>query len=523
MDTVERVRDALQQGAGRLDLEGLGAEAVMRQAAGRARRVRAMVAVAAVTALTVVAAGAWRLSSQPSQTVVMQDGGVAGARVASEPLVAGWQEAPGVPDRLGRVVTTTDGTSFALSGPTDAGAPVTLRRSTGGGSWEAVVVPGGLLPADLAARDDRLNVLGVPSVAMADPGPQVVVSTDGGTSWAAATLPSATRPPQARVPIRREPHTAMRLAAGDRGLVALVHTGYRLDTNSLEPAATGTQSWIPTTEGMRLVEQPCPLHPMLTPEGRPADSEGCVPTIIATVPWTELGLDGVADLEVTELFVSTEGTEWHATGSPLDGRFVTDLIATADGFLALLSLPPPSAAGVPAGEPIIELWRSADGASWERLDPPHLPRPHSLGVFGDDRVFGLSEASERLVVLSEDGGATWSAVDLGPALADRAGDIALTPVAAAGPLGVAVVATVVTQGSEAPTFPYPAGGFGQLLLTSPDARRWTATAVAEIAGDAAALSSHVAVGGDFVLLTARWLDRQDQQPAHRHFVAMPPR
>jgi hypothetical protein len=206
--------------------------------------------------------------------------------------------------------------------------------------------------------------------------------------------------------------------------------------------------------------------------------------VLGTITWSDIGLNSAADLTRQQMLVSTDGTQWDHATAPAIG-FVTDLVAAGDGFLLLADRGRTfEGPGVGPGTEST-LMRSTDAHSWT-----DVTTPAGLGVqaIAGNRVIGVDAAG--VVQTSSNGGATWTATNLGSQLPAGTPDATGT-VTDAGPLGFAVVVTADANPKDAtPGYDY--------LLFSTDGITWSTSDLATAGAPAGAYPMQVIVGADHI-------------------------
>lgn len=541
MDIEQRMRTALRQGADRLQLPEPGPTAARDRAR---RRVRRRQAGAGGAAAIVVVVGAITASQYlPTHKVEFDSAAGAGGGAAGAVLDdLDWRDADGVVGDAKEVVQTADGVYFALSTAPgarredhpDGAVPQALYRSTDGLSWEVADLGEDPWVADLGARGGVLYAVSTAPATQGDDTGQIGVSTDGGTTWMQADLPSTATAPDADVALQG-PFARAGIAVGESAMLAVTSSTYRIAGEDVFSADElhGDRAVLTTAAGMELLDASCGESTVPAVAGAPPQEAGAPEAVpspraeadhvepspctredaepLRTVPWSELGLDSAADLRVDELFRSEDGEHWEAIDAgALAGRDVVDLTAGPQGFLAVTRSH--GADGSSVG-----LLRSADGTAWEEV--LGMGAVSALGFVGE-RIVGTTTSGHGTVeaVASGDGGATWTRTDL-TELVDPDGTGVVIAVVAqdAGALGAAVVTAAYREEPSQP-------GAAQLtLLTSADGVRWSVTPLADIVDGEPSSVAWVAVGEDSIVLTAAW-PREGEAPVRtRTFVGTPTR
>jgi hypothetical protein len=200
--------------------------------------------------------------------------------------------------------------------------------------------------------------------------------------------------------------------------------------------------------------------------------------VVATIPWSAVGLTGADGLDSVQVLVERDGV-WTPVEAPaLDGVSTVRLVAAGQDLI----LEGSDASGRAT------VLTSVDGASW---------RPVAVGE--GSRIGGLGNAwvdvpegrdGSPVVRSSVDQGASWSSIDLG-AVDGRLASTVIWSVDS-GPLGLAAIA-VDHADDPASTTSY--------LVTTRDLQHWTVTPLRDIAGATTAAAS-VHVGTDRIVVTA---------------------
>jgi hypothetical protein len=500
-EQLDQVRDALRRETEQLQPVGLGYEAVQRRGSRRRNRGRALVAVATVTCL----AGAGVALSH-------RDGGkhvVVAAQPTTPPPSLAFRVVAG---EVGYAThfTSSDGVTYALStAPGTVGTPTQPGQalySTKDGEHWTVADQGEPWISDLAENSGVLYAIGTAPGApnIQDVHFRLSTSHDGGKQWAATDLPFDQSPPTATVPLTSSP--SVHLARNGSTTVALLTEQFSPDLDALVAArAAGRQnvSAQPTANGFDVVDlSECQASRQTQAAGaaiagaagaatttapgdgaKPGRDTGCEhPPVISTITWSDLGLHSGADLTRQQILVSTDGSHWeHATG-PTTG-FVSNLVATTDGFLLLSDSGSPFYGSTPGTE--TALFRSTDARTWTNVPMPDHPAAQAIA---GDRVIDVDAAG--VVHTSTDGGTTWTATSVAAQLPAGAAAVTGTLVDA-GPLGFAVVADADPHtGDEVRGHDY--------LLFSTDGSTWSTSDLDAAGAPAAAYPLQVMVGADHI-------------------------
>ena len=294
---------------------------------------------------------------------------------------------------------------------------------------------------------------------------------------AATTTPPTTVPPADPAPTTAPPATAPPTTAGPSATTAPPTTagpGTTAPPTTAGPSTTAP----PTTAGPSTTAPPTTAPPTTTapaPDTTTPPTTAAAPeaTVVRTVTWAEMGIEGPEDLASSNQVLRWDGDAWEAldgAGDAFDGLNGASLDVAGGRFVA-------NAWMVDEGKPVA--FTSEDGSAWAQVTPP-----------GGGTVYGMGSALVAVETgpgkVSTDGGATWADFDL-----TEAG--ALEPVEgtsiAAGPLGLALVV-------EHPD--------GVALAVSSDLRDWSVTPLSDIVGELPGTLNGVTihVGEDRVVVTA---------------------
>lgn len=557
MNVEQRLRTALHDGASRLTVPEEGPGAAQQRARQRGRRVHGLVATSVVAVLAIGVATVWGGVLDPAPTVLMDGGGGevepgAAAPVEVEPLRLQWREADGVVGSARETFLGSDGAYYALS--TAPGVrwqdhprgdlPQALYRSGDGLDWEVVELGDEPWVASLGERGGLLYALSTAPGTRGGSG-RIAVSGDLGQTWQRADLPSVAAPPAASVPLL-DAHVTGHLAVGDDLLVATVHTRYPVDITEVFAGDLAQERMVqPTPDGFAVFEAPAGRLDVRNPgalldemsvdaPGDPAGHEARAREVVVevddaypfdeaaalrTVTWQDMGLDGPDDLAVQELFVSGDGVDWEAVPSPFGGQGVQALEATPHGFVAVLQ---PAETGTSGGPGTVELMLSADGVAWEAAGDGAAAAAQPLqgvGVVDGGRLLAVPHYGEGSLTgaTSDDGGRTWSELDLAAVLPGDGYTHMGVLASGTGPLGAALAVVAVGDGDGyEPSF---------FLLTSTDGLGWSVTPLADVVGDVRPSEvSWLTVGRDTITLGVTLPPLEDGQIApSRTFVGTPTR
>ena len=380
----------------------------------------------------------------------------------------------------------TDGAFYALSTspgvrelPPDGSPPAySIYRSEDGSTWTEQPIEG--LGTDLWLRNlaESGGSLYVVSTApgVADPhasAMSVGFSGDGGSSWDASLLDL-----DARQPVNLgeslgksvQPH----VAAGASLVLATASTRFFVDYNSLVPPGILTEASYAqrSPTGVEVVDygQGGDCQGMLCPEG------GNQPQVVWRSSWAELGLQPESDAAV-ETFVSTDGgSTFQETRNPFSlDHGVDALFSVGDSVIAVVR----PAAFSAVAPPQLSLWRTTDGIQWEQAEAlPAMDVVTTVGmVEGKMAAIGQILASP-VIAISEDDGATWTAIDISATLPGvGANDSRWITAASVGPFGAFLNIQTWVQNAGV----NQEGRQIDQLLASSDLVSWSVTPSSELA------------------------------------------
>ncbi len=520
MDTTDRLRSHFREQQHHAPPPGLGPDAVIAWGT-RHRRQRALgVTVAALAAVAVGGFAALALRSLADHTIEEQaapstslatTAGIAGGTTLS------WETYGTALGGTSDIVVASDGVFYALStapGNQSRGVfprPQAIYRSGDGITWDFDLLGDNLHASGLAASDGVLYmVTTVPAVTANGNdafAAQVVTSGDGGASWSAVELPASIAPPDGPWKARTMNITG-EIAAGPSGVVAAVNASFWFDYRALVPSEElgGDVEVRRTDTGLEVID----FGPSASLEEQcmaAADAGDTLPPdcdlltdpdpdfsdfITYRATWEELGVADPGPETVARLFYSEDGARFDAIDVPFatDSRIAT-VAATESGFLAFERLA--------SRNDLVRLWRSQDGRTWEEAEiATRLVDVAAAGMIGDRIVVvgnGESSGSYRcMVLLSADGGASWSEIDLASIVEVDAYTVQR---AAVGPSGVIV--TLSPRGISESTG----------VLHSPDLTTWSFSRLGDLdlaAGNGGGSVSSVASGADRVLINQTSFD-----------------
>lgn len=301
--------------------------------------------------------------------------------------------------------------------------------------------------------------------------------------WVQLTSPEEPPADEDRTPAEHE--AAEERAAAEQGASA----------DPSDPPVTVT--WPPPDEGAGAEEEASgdgsadPSDPPVTwSEGEGED--------VRTIPWSDLGIDGLDDLTARHDLFRRAGDGWE----PVD--------ATGLGEVEAFEL------GV-AGDRFVATGTVGDGTSFSVLTSPDGTSWTPVAESSDGRLVGVGPALVEIpwegttLRVSGDGGASWSDVDLTEVPGVEAGSGILE--ADGGPLGLALVVGD------------PATGGSSQVVVSGDLVDWTVTPLADVIGtDAASVYVQPVVGEDRIVVSATGEPTgTDEPPLTRTAIGTPVR
>ncbi len=497
-ETAARVPSALQRPAAGGHLDVPGADAARETAHHRARRQQRV--TAGIAALAVVAGGLAATTWVTRDPEVQLAAGAGAPQAADVDLT--WTDGPHSLTSAPTIVQDADGVLYALStapGTTwDGPEPPAqaIYRSTDGTTWEQVDADGAPPLATFEVGGDGLLY----GLSTAPGGVVLASSVDGGTTWQTEPLP-------AEADIRPDVAEGIQLSSGGHQLdvvragettVAAVSTQWFVEADGLVDPADEDIAYVDATDaGLEVRRIPVDRReaapePAGVPaaDATPAPSAAPAPAVdvpveateevVRTIPWSEVGLTGPADL-VTRRVLTANGDEgWTAADIPVEGS-VRGMAATADGIVALVQVGPTEGPTSP-----VRVARSTDGVAWS-VDPDpvaDLSYVEVVQTVGDAVVavgHTWTEAETNATVLaSHDGGVTWTStsvadlVEVAPGRQLGVGSVGI------GPLGVALATYAVEREGADPAV-------DTSVLFSPDGVAWDVIGLEEIDPDATEL------------------------------------
>jgi hypothetical protein len=550
-DLNRPLHDNLHAAASRLAIPGGDVRAVMSRGRARRRHQRWTGAVALAAAAGTIA-GVTLSRSQPAHPINVTSGNLPPS--AQAPTQLSWH-ATKATSGLAYVTSLSGGSvPYALStapGTTaaNAPAPATLYRSSDGVSWTQAAGPPGVSLGDVSAGAGRLYAVGTGTATAGagtlSGGVAVAWSASGTGAWHRVGLPLDLTAPRPGLTVA---DAVMKVAAGPRGVVAVVGLSATLQLPSLLPSGVTAERWTATTTGVELLgaerASVCGPGEHLTPSTPPASkippaagaakaqlqarmkqlqAKGSQPVVgqVTSVPcyagdsvshvlapdaayavtgsytWSQLGIGAqgaAAVLGEPLAFYSADGSAFHPVSLPTSIQsYSLGLSAGSNGFLL-------TAVGSALSPTTPVVLQSSDGRAWSSA--PGLPAGTDQVVTsgflaGSAAVITDGGAGPQALVLAGD---RWDATDLGKLMAPAArGTHTRIDQAAFGPLGVAV-----------------AGGSDQVplqVLYSPDGSRWSVQSLATLAGGATGDVPNVTVGSSSVVVTVNQHSGDPSKPA----------
>lgn len=443
--------------------------------------------------------------------------GTGSSSVPEPPLAVDldWYATDGTLGFSARLLATPDGSFYALSTAPgerfNGGQPTrAIYHSEDGEFWDVTLLEADIFANDLASRAGVLYVIGTApgTGAIAEPAIAVVsASSDGGATWDQVILPTEAVPPQG-VPVEFSSATT-NITAGDAGIVASVQTNYWIDYWNLVPqqALQGERGLTPTADGVDIIdyrlveeadfecsqqmqalgltgEEPFEELPEACQSMRSGDMSFAV---VDHFTWEELGLPGDAVPAYSELFVSSNGTDYEAIPSPFaPGQGFLSIQAVAGGFLAVEQAEGEFGVGTP------HLWRSPDGRTWSELG--RLPPMDWITAAGETggRAVVVGAKHDGPVIAWETTDGEWTQVDLSALLPPGpVGEQHWISTAAVGALGVVAVIQSFDERAGAPS---------EHILHGQSVDEWTAIPVDAMTPGGFGFSQWAVVGAQQVLV-----------------------
>jgi hypothetical protein len=502
MTFEDELRRRLHTNATDLDLHGHGPDATIGRA--RQRRHRRNAALGTVGGFALIAGAVGVVATRDPS-----DGQLAvGTLPSAGPLQLEWTTSEGGVTTALSSVVGPDGSIYALStepGITDPSSTplrTALYRHIDDGNWSARsgVGPDGAL-VDVAAGSSLLyGISTAPMAGGTGYGLRLSTSSDQGDSWQADDLPAIELPSDA---VTWQAWSNVEVEARGSTAVAVVATSYYVSDSQL-PGAEGLASddLVRTydDDGIVLgrIDRSAPSA-TAAPEGRVTDSGEPV----LTVPWSDLGIDGVDDMQRIDVYVN-DGSGWRTSPALPSLAGVGRLSVIGDEFvLSGEAFPSDPTGGVGRGV----AHASADGVSWREVTIPF----DYYGVVGLGDTWVTRALDGASLQVSEDRGATWRTIVL-PDPTGTSGPVTSIAVLASGPLGLAVA----VQGSGD-------SGLAAVMVTR-DLESWTSFDLDGLGSQIGELPT-IVVGTDRIVVTLPV--RGEAQPGDpsrsRTFVGTPVR
>jgi hypothetical protein len=486
---AELLRERLRADARLVDLPERRPERAADRARARRRHRRAGLVGGAVVLLAAATAVPVLRGSGSTEGDVATTGEMF---VRTGPLTLDWQRHAGGPGASREVFQGDDGVIYALSTAPGGGASSedrtkTLYRLGDDGTWQPVVLDGdpGTAPdaIDVSSAGGLLYAVSTAPVAGDSSVARLSTSGDGGVTWSTEDLP-AVAPPSDQV--AWDEYHSMAVESRGATTLALVTTSFEVaDPEEIFPEMASSESYVavPREEGLVLVR----YYGLTTApdedsarsvqaDGDPSGAEEGAEEEVRTVPWSQIGVNGLAALHPPSRVFRAGDDGWEPLDSP--GGNVIDLVVAGGRFVALSS-----SMGYRDDGAGSSARASADGSSWTDVALPATGRV--VGV--NDVLVDVPDDFTGVVQASTDGGVTWQPVDLTTAAGIEPGRV-LTSVSG-GPLGLALV-TSEPDGTD------------QTLTVTGDLVDWTTTPLREVTGIDEPVGESVFVGADRIVVRA---------------------
>jgi len=531
MTFEDTLRDQLRRDAGAVPLPAREPDRAVARARTRRRRRTVAAGVAATAALVAALAPLVGDGGGPDRV----DMPYANPLPRTGPLSFDWSRTQGGLGYMNSSFQAEDGTVYALSTAPgvrwddhpEGDLPMALYTLADDGTWQPAALDGDR--PDAMGMSTAGGLLYAVSTGTATNGDgrvsRLSSSSDGGDTWTTEDVP-APAPPTDAAPLNLS--ASLTIESVGSTTVAVINTSYYLDYTELFPeladggvgltveeraegptlvrlpegtlsevgvarreaeAALTWSSSDPTTTVPAEPGAPVPAPPTESPEPPKSLPPG---EVVQTIPWSDLGLEGPADLGPQHQVLRWEEGAWvPLDGDPFDGLHSVLLVESGDRFVA-------TAFGAAAEETVLT---SDDGIAWSPVTTP-----------GGGEVVGIGGAlvsvgyEGAIAHVSTDAGATWSEVDLTTA--------GVTPgsyltEASSGPLGLALVFGAQDQEPQ--------------LVVSGDLVDWTVVPLADVLGTDQVATARVIVGADRLVVTATQPAEVGQIPASLTAVGTPVR
>lgn len=504
--------------------------------AARRRRHRRRVQATSLMLAAAVAAGGLAVQLRSDSERPLDVASTAGALRRGETGVV-WRHGD-TRNALAYVRTQTiGGTLYALStapGPADPFArtqpPQVLYRSRDGVDWTPIDRNGGVsFLADLSARGERLYGVGTTTASVVTTTGRDVADVaihwtdDGASTWHRTMLGvdlAAIAAKSSSVQMG-----SMSIAAGEKGVVAVVGVTAQLDLTTVLPAGVGAPNgWAVGDGGIDILGAgtACPAGTTSRPGAPPGPpttvrpvAGGAGPGQVGASPcyqadgtpalvtpqqmrgvtrsftWADLGIGGDllrAVLGTPMAFWSADGMSFERVDAPLRGLSSAQVTTVGDGFVIVAQQ---NAGGISRAVAL----RSADGRRWS---PPTATDGRlfasSLGeVRGRAAVVGNGEDGPTVAHLDSGGWRTGALAQLiDPPVMEKESSFLIG--GAVGPLGIVAVVQVREPRPREDSIAYH-------LLFSRDGETWSTTLLSELVDGPIASVGNVLVTENRIIVT----------------------
>jgi hypothetical protein len=257
-DLDRNIYEQLQARSARVIVSAGDVDAVVARGRARRRRRRGATGLAVIAAAGAVTGGVLTHTSQGHKAIVST--GIPTVPAVSINPQLTWRAAP-VQAGLSPLtsLSNTGGAAYAVSTApgqvvTQGSGTTTLYRSSDGLTWTPANGPAGLSVADVSVDGSRVYSVGTGQATAAtavSSAEQATVSwtANGGGSWQHSALPVDLSAPAGSLTING---VSVQVAAGQRGVVAVLGVGVTFDLSRALPAA-GAAPWAATPEGVELL------------------------------------------------------------------------------------------------------------------------------------------------------------------------------------------------------------------------------------------------------------------------------